>query len=714
MKNIFLSFCTLLAISAGINAQDITFPRELTNEGSILLIYQPQVDAWKDYKKLVYRAAISLTPFQGNEVIGVIYMESTTDVNNEKHQVLIHDMIIQKSHFPSLEPDSAALMGALVKTFLSTDRSLLMSLEQIVACTPKTDNVPAVSVNNDPPVFFVSKKPTILIQTEGEPVLYAANKENLKFVVNTNYPMFYDSFESMYYLYDGLEWQQGAQINGPYKFTKQLPKTLINLAKDTNWVFLKELIPPKSKPDNDVPQVYFSTQPAELIVFEGEPDFKLIEETNLSFATNTQSDFFFCKDDNHYYVVTSGRWFRSSNLNGPWTYASQDLPKDFLNIPITSPASAILPFVAGSEQAKDAVMIAQIPTTIVVNAEEAAKNITITYAGEPKFEPIDSTDLYYAVNTSDKVIKVSDDSFYACVKGIWFKSESPNGPWETATSVPEVIYNMPSSSPVYNVTYVTQNVTNENTVEASYTSGYMGVYVVPVATTVVIISGTGYYHPPYYYYPPYGYPYYYHYPMTYGPYAYHPYHYGGVAYHASYNSNTGMYSRGATAYGPYGSASVGQGYNPYTGTHARGASVSTPYGSRSAAQAYNPYTGTAASTRQGSSPYAQWGTSTVSRNGQSASAAHISTPKGTAVKTSNGDLFATSNGNVYKKSGNGWESTSNARSNATVNQPSTQNMNRESQNRQRGSTQTQQFQSRSSSSSSYTRPAPSQSRGRRG
>jgi hypothetical protein len=35
-------------------------------------------------------------------------------------------------------------------------------------------------------------------------------------------------------------------------------------------------------------------------------------------------------------------------------------------------------------------------------------------------------------------------------------STKPDGPWKTADSVPKEIYTIPSSSPVYNVTYVTQ------------------------------------------------------------------------------------------------------------------------------------------------------------------------------------------------------------------------------------------------------------------
>ncbi len=435
-------------------------------------------------------------------------------------------------------------------------------------------------------------------------------------------------------------------------------------------------------------------------------------------------------------------------------FATPNLPSDFKKIPNDNPASSVLVFVPGTEQAKDAVMIAQIPVTIEVNATEAAKQVNIVYSGDPKFEPIENTTLYYAVNTTEKVIKVSSNQYYACYQGIWFVSTTPTGTWAVATSVPESIYNMPSSSPVYNVTYVTQTVSTTNVVYATYTSGYTGVYVVGTSSGVIIVSGTGYYHPPYYYYPPYGYPVYYPYPVTYGCYAYHPYSYGGVAYHASYNPNTGMYSRGATAYGAYGTASVAQGYNPSTGTYARGASVSTPYGKSSAAQAYNPYTGTSATTRQNSNANAQWGSSTVSKGGQSASAAHVTTSQGTtgAVKTKSGDMYATSNGNVYKNTGNGWEDASssspkntsnngtsqpkstNSSANQTGNtgsatqgkegsptkqgtsqqQPSSskgsadshnfnsQEMNKEAQNRERGNTQTQQYSGKTSGATGGT------------
>jgi hypothetical protein len=160
--------------------------------------------------------------------------------------------------------------------------------------------------------------------------------------------------------------------------------------------------------------------------------------------------------------------------------------------------------------------------------------------------------------------------------------------------------------------------------------------------------------------------------------------YGGVShYGTSYNPSTGTYARGGTVSNGYGSASAGQAYNPSTGTYARGASTSNAYGSASAAQAYNPRTGASASTVQGSNANGSWGSSTASKNGNTAYSQHQTTSQGTtgSVKTSNGasaygasgkngnsaavgqtangDKYASANGNTYKNTGSGWSGNSN-------------------------------------------------------
>ena len=747
-KSITILLLIMASVTAAL-AQDPGWPRQITKQGSTFIYYQPQVDDWKNFADITWRMAFSLTPAGGKEVVGVVELQGRTHVDNDKKMVMITNLKILRTSFPSLDHVRSAKMDKLVRTFLPPFVSI--SLHRLVASVPKPESVPGVPLNNDPPVIFTSDVPAILLSLDGNPVVADVPKTNLAFVVNTAWPLFYDKPNASYYLLVGQQWMTAKGLEGPWSTTIKLPSDMAKMAKDPEWAFLKKVIPPPSAPKSVIPRVFYSNRPAEVILFGGKPAYAQIPGTQLRYATNTSSYLFLHTATNQYYYLTGGRWFRSISLQGPWSYATMDLPADFAKIPLSSPASVVRVSVPGTDEAMDAVLLAQVPTRMTVNPATAAAKVNVTYGGEPRFEPISGTTLYYATNTQDKVIKVGD-VYYLCLQGVWFLSTTPQGPWTVASSVPQVIYTIPPSSPVYNVTYVTQYTTSSGSVECSHTAGYMGAFIVGIGVGAIIANGSGHYHPPYIYYPPHGYPRYYPPPHTYGAYRTHynpatgaygvsktvsgPY--GSATRGAAYNPYTGTSARGATVSTPYGSRSAAQAYNPYTGASARGATVSTPYGSRSAAQAYNPSTGAYAGTRQGSSPTAQWGSSVVSKGGQSAYTQHHSTAQGTvgsvqtsgggkavgattsygsaAVgKTKSGDMYAGHDGNVYKNTGSGWQSYDNGSWNSVktstptttstqqrtkTSAPTTstqasstqpQSLQQEAQNRQRGAQQSQSF-----------------------
>src|SRR5262245_65993089 len=95
----------------------------------------------------------------------------------------------------------------------------------------------------------------------------------------------------------------------------------------------------------------------------------------------------------------------------------------------------------------------------------------------------------YAANTTDKVIKIGD-GYYLCLQGVWFTSPNPRGPWTTCTSVPQEIYTIPSSSPVYNVTYVTQTGNPDGTDTSNYTAGYLGTFILGTSRGAILDYGT--------------------------------------------------------------------------------------------------------------------------------------------------------------------------------------------------------------------------------
>ena len=64
-------------------AQDPGWPREKSNAGGTLIYYQPQLDEWKDFRRLEARMAVSIKPSAGQPTVGVIYLRASTDANLE-------------------------------------------------------------------------------------------------------------------------------------------------------------------------------------------------------------------------------------------------------------------------------------------------------------------------------------------------------------------------------------------------------------------------------------------------------------------------------------------------------------------------------------------------------------------------------------------------------------------------------------------------------
>ena len=549
--------------------------------------------------------AFTITPTGGKTQVGVLTAQMQTSVNFDTQTVLLSNPQVTSVTFPSLDPSTASRMDALVRTYLNPAATLTVSLDRLVASVKQSKAPPTLAqVNNDPPTIFISVRPAILLLVNGSPVLSPIANSSLQFVVNANWPVFFDQSSSKYYLFNSKGWMTSASLDGSWTATGQLPSGMSQVPLNPNFASLKQYIPPPPGSTATSPVVYYSATPAEIIVFGGAPQWTAIPATQLSFASNTGSPVFTYAPTGAYYFLTSGRWFTATRPLGPWTFATYNLPPDFAQIPPSSPVASVLASVSGTPEAQDAVLIAQIPTAVTVNPATAAREVKVSYVGEPQFVPITGTSLQYATNTPNKVIQVGAE-YYLVSQGVWFVASTPTGPWQTAQTVPQVIYTIPPSSPVYNVTYVVQQPLPDGNVQASYTAGYLGAFVTGAAVGAIVASGTGYYYPPYAYHG-----YYYPYAATYGYHTYNPY--------------TGAYGYGGSAYGPYGGAHWGASYNPNTGTYVRGATESTPYGSRAQGEAYNPYTGASAATRQGSNAYGSWGQSVVNKNGETAYSQHAS------------------------------------------------------------------------------------------
>jgi hypothetical protein len=705
------------------------WPRVIDLSNAQVLVYQPQVNKW-DNDRIDFRAALAIKPASAkDETFGVMFATARTQVDRIKRTVVFEDMKISKTDFPALSDHGAQYVRELQTEFAKNVRSIALDrLESSLALAGIKP--PTVAVNNSPPQVIVSYSPALLVPIDGAPVMKPIpNHSRYQRVINTRALIVQGGFTDAYYMhvYDG--WLSSQTLMGPWSQTFLGPLVLNQfnaVAQQLAKAGTVDLLDggPKANPKpslaNGVPTVYTSQTPTELLVFKGQPDFVPIVGTQLLWASNTTSDVLINTTNSNYYVLLAGRWFRSTGLTGPWTFVASDaLPPDFARIPPQSLAAAVLPTVAGTAQAQEAVIENSIPQTATVPLKNGPK-FTPNFDGPPQYVPVPGTTLTYVNNSSVPVIQVAPNAYYAVTAGVWFTAAQITGPWGIATSVPTVIYTIPPTSPIYYVTYARIYEATPTVVYVGYTPGYLGTIVAPTGT---VVYGTGYAYSPWIgsvWYPP---------AYTYGVAAapiYNPYvgftfgfamglataawtepYWGGAYYHPAYwggypccgSASANVYGHwgnttysgtrswyagggvaGTTASGSYynsrtgtsGSYNAGRQYNAYTGNATRGydRTVNTAAGgSGNVARAgnYNTYTGqrstgsSVSGTGAGGSSYQRTGATTAGPEGY-AHAGEGSTYNAKTGKTNTwgtaslgNNHYADVNGNVYHNDGSGWQ-----------------------------------------------------------
>jgi len=635
---------------------DEGWPRRYEADGNELVVYQPQIDSWKDYSELQARAALALTMAGSDEpVYGALHMSADTDVDSETMSVLVKGRNFSEIHFPNLSAEDESRYRPIVEKLLPSREPLILSVDRILAYMDASEEeMEGIKVNFDAPAIFTSTRSAILVIFLGPPRFEPVPGTTLSFATNTNWDILATEHGRGYYLLNEGSWLATSDIQkGPWRIADALPDEFQKLPEDDNWKEVAEHVPPAQS--EELPQVFVSTEPAELIAIDGPPYMAAIPETALQYIANTTDDIFYQTDQKKYYLLLSGRWFRADTLEGTWTAVRDDLPDDFAMISDSHKKAHVLVSVAGTPEALDAVLLASIPTKARISRDAAT--LDVAYQGSPQFKLIDGTQVYYAENTPYDVFRVND-KYFCCHQGIWFESADPEGPWILCNEVPVEIYDIPPTSPMHNVTYVQVYESTPNSVEYGYTSGYTGQYV----DNGLLYFGLGYplgedYDDEYYYW------------------RYYPNYY---AYGAAvrYDPYRGRYYRQARYYGPYGGAGRAAVYNPTTGGYARGAKAYGPRGSVYAQQAYNPYTDRQAARTGGSNIYGSWGRTALKGDEGWARAQSVSTYRGTTrhiegsqggealvrsadgsrggvAVTPSGDIYVGKDGNIYKPGADG-------------------------------------------------------------
>ncbi|HUO76539.1 MAG TPA: hypothetical protein VMU21_03090 [Thermodesulfovibrionales bacterium] len=471
---------------------DWNWPREVQVKDGTLTIYTPQIEAFRG-DKVDGRAAIEMVPKDGKETtFGVFWFSARLATDRDSRTVSLEDIKVTGVKFPEKAGAQDTQAAEAILRQGGGLSSMSMSMDTFVAITAvlPREKVAPEKFNNAPPKIIVVKVPTALVIINGKPIMRDVPGTAVNRVVNTPFVMLYDKSAKAYYLKGGKWWYQATDIKGDWKTTDTPPEAIVQAALKVSEPEPPELKAFTQEEGSAAPAVIVATEPTELIVTDGDPQYAVIPGTDLLYVSNTGNDIFMDVNSKQFYVVLAGRWYRSPSLaGGKWNYVlSQKLPAAFYRIPPGSDKGYVLAFIADTKQADEAVMEAQIPQTSAIKRSEATADVA--YDGSPEFKPIKDTGLEYAVNTGSQVIKVNG-KYYLAQKAVWYVSDSPTGPWVVSDHTPPNIESIPPDSPVYNVKYVRVYDATPDVVHAGYTSGYVGSYV----DNGTVVYGTGYDYP---------------------------------------------------------------------------------------------------------------------------------------------------------------------------------------------------------------------------
>ena len=487
----------------------LKWPRIIETPQAKIVIYQPQLEDFSG-NRLASRFAASFQATGMKEPeFGAVWIEARLETQRDQRTVHLVAIENVRSRFPNATPKQEKWFNDVLKREIPK-WDIVLSIDQLIAGLEveqerlKTEQ----ALNNDPPKILYENKPAVLVLVDGNPILKPIENTALMAVINTPFPMVFSKTDKTFYLIGKETWYRSKNVSGEWQETSNPPSDVAALEREAS---------DDEEAESSVAAgmiVLGATEPTELLSIDGDPQFVPFAGNNLLYVDNTDNSLLYEVDTGDYYLLLSGRWYRTKKLDGAWSYAPPDqLPKAFADIPADSEKGDLRASVPGTDEALDAVLDAQIPETATVKRSEA--KLTVEYDGKPEFNAIKGTEIDYAVNTATPVIRIKG-KYYAVDNGIWFVAAADSGPWVVADSVPAEVQDIPPSSPVNNIKYVYVYDSTPEVVYVGYTPGYIGCYI----HHGIVVYGTGYhYHPWYrhYYYPrPFTYGFSVHYSSFYG------------------------------------------------------------------------------------------------------------------------------------------------------------------------------------------------------
>jgi hypothetical protein len=470
------------------------YPQDWKCAGRRMTMHEPQVVAFDAVNsKVTLRFPATVTDPLGRATLGTVEVFGAFHADIASRLMKIDMLSSGATAFPfAAEADAKAVAGGVAEAL---PKSLLLRLELLTARPGAYAADPSPpKFAKEPPQIIVRERPAILVQVDGEPVLYDVEEFPLQYVGNTASDVFRDPKSDMWYLLVDGTWMQSKAFAGPWKKGDgSVPSIMSQLPATHPRSHVRRFVPGTPEfmkrgivaPPKELPEVIVTDKPSELVVLAGDPLFAFVPGVRaLQSVLNTESDLFLHLPTNLYWLLLSGRWFSASDLDGPWTLADQP-PDDFAKMPRDNIRGHVVWCVPGTPEAAEACAVASLEERATLN-KFAQVQVLFEPEGKAPVTAALEGDVKAVTNTEDDCF-ANGKAFYVCQRGTWYTSDTGSSNWKACADVPDAMKHLSEASGSYHVNFCRALGLDGDLANYSIRGGYDGVF----ASKSAPVYGTG-------------------------------------------------------------------------------------------------------------------------------------------------------------------------------------------------------------------------------
>jgi hypothetical protein len=192
-----------------------------------------------------------------------------------------------------------------------------------------------------PPEIIVAQEPTELIVTDGKPEFATIAGSELLYMTNTDSDVFLEVATGQHFLPLAGRWYRSKSLEGPWEHVEgdSLPAAFAQIPPDSDKGHVLAFVPGtdaaiEAALDAQVPQTAAVKRKGTVpeVKYDGDPEFKDIEGTQMAYAVNTSSAVL--RIEGKFWCCDNAVWFVADDPKGPWQVsdvrpdAVDDLPPD--------------------------------------------------------------------------------------------------------------------------------------------------------------------------------------------------------------------------------------------------------------------------------------------------------------------------------------------------------------------------------------------------